>query len=98
MRDAAHAVRLALEAEEAPGRAYNIASVPIDYAVAAVYLRNVSGWETAEIPAPEDYRYEFSLHRAADYLSYYPQFSVREMIPDAWSHHAGQEVPGLITP
>ncbi len=98
VRDAAHAVRLALEAEEAPGRAYNIASVPIDYSAAAVCLRKVSGWETAEFPAPEDYRYEFSLHRAADYLGYRPQFSVREMIPDAWNQRAGEEIPGLIAP
>ena len=34
----------------------------------------------------------------ADYLGYHPQFSVREMIPDAWNHRTGQEIPGLIAP
>ena len=98
VRDAAHAVALGLEAAEAPGCAYNIASVPIRYDEAALALAELSGWEIATIPFPEAYRYAFALDRAAEFLGYLPAFTGPEMIRDAWQARQGQPVENLIAP
>lgn len=98
VRDAARSVRLSLESPEASGRAYNIASVPIRYDEAAATLAELSGWEIAEIPFPDQFRYEFALNRAAEFLGYQPAFSGPQMIRDAWRQRAGQAVDGLIAP
>lgn len=98
VRDAARGVRLALEAVEAPGRAYNIASRPIRYDEAAALLESLAGWRSARIPFPEDYRYAFALDRAADFLGYAPEFDVRRMVQDAWAMAQGGTVPGLMAP
>jgi len=98
VRDAAQAVALSLETVEAPGRAYNIASVPIRYDEAATTLAELSGWDIAEIPFPEDYRYHFALDRAAEFLGYVPAFTGPQMIHDAWRARQGQPVENLIAP
>lgn len=98
VRDAVAAVRLALEAPEAPGRAYNIASVPLRYDEAADTLAELSGWSIATLRFPDEYRYEFALNRAAEFLGYRPRLTGPEMIRDAWKQQAGEKVPGLIAP
>lgn len=98
VRDAARAVALSLTAPEAPGRAFNIASVPVRYDETAAALAEVSGWEVARLPFPDDYRYEFSLNRAAEFLGYQPAFTGPQMIRDAWQQRQGQDVPGLLAP
>ncbi len=98
VRDAARAVRLALEAREGYGLAMNIASVPVRYDVAAEALNMLSQWTTAEIPFPNEYRYEFSLSRAAELLGYQPSIDAPQMILDAWKGRQHQEVAGLIAP
>lgn len=99
VRDAARSVGLALEEEEAPsGRAYNIASVPVRYDQTAEYLAEFSEWEIVRLPFPDEYRYEFSLSRAAEFLDYRPAFDGPRMVLDAWLQRNGEEVPGLIAP
>jgi nucleoside-diphosphate-sugar epimerase len=98
VRDAARAVSLALSAPEAPGRTFNIASVPVRYDEAAATLAELSGWDVARISFPDDYRYEFALDRAAEFLGYRPAYTGPQMIRDAWAQRQGQEVPGLIAP
>jgi hypothetical protein len=76
----------------------NIASLPVRYDVAGEALNTLSHWTIAEIPFPNEYRYEFSLSRAAELLSYQPSIDGLQMILDAWKGHHGQEVAGLIAP
>jgi UDP-glucose 4-epimerase len=99
VRDAARAVALSLTAPEAPGRSYNVASVPVRYDEAVAALSPLSGWQAARIPFPEQqYRYTFSLARAAEFLGYVPELTGPRMITDAWRHRQGEEVPGLVAP
>jgi nucleoside-diphosphate-sugar epimerase len=101
VRDAARAVALSLTAPEAPGRSYNVASVPVRYDEAVTALSPLSGWQAARIPFPlaeQQYRYAFSLARAAEFLGYIPALTGPQMITDAWRHRQGEEVPGLVAP
>jgi nucleoside-diphosphate-sugar epimerase len=98
VRDAARAVRFALETREGFGLAMNIASVPVRYDVAGEALNMFSQWTIAEIPFPNEYRYEFSLSRAAEFLGYQPSIDGPQMILDAWKMRQHQEVAGLIAP